>query len=127
MSMSRALVAIALVLALVAALGTTACSSSPSATPSGGSPASTPAAGAPKAVTVSMKDIAFDPASVEVPVGGTVTWTNNDTVAHTVRIDGTDSGNIEPGATYSKTFGTAGTFPFSCGIHPSMTGVLTVK
>lgn len=99
--------------------------------PTGGSTgtgASGSASGAAqKEVAVQMSSFAFVPANVDVAVGGTVTWTNNDSVAHTVSIDGKVSDKIDPGKTFSKTFAAAGTFPYSCTIHPSMTGVVTVK
>ena len=55
--------------------------------------------------------------------GATVTWTNNDSMAHTVTADDNswNSGNIAPGSTYSRAF-SSGTFSYHCAIHPSMTG-----
>ena len=78
--------------------------------------------------TVSIVDFAFDPASVEVPVGATVTWTNTGAAPHTATAsDGTfDSGQLAPGATFSHTFTATGTFPYVCQIHPQMTGTVTV-
>jgi plastocyanin len=56
-----------------------------------------------------------------------VTWTNNDSVAHTVT--GTDfaSSQLAPGSTFSHKFTTAGSFDYHCSIHPSMTGNVTVQ
>jgi plastocyanin len=117
-----------LVTALVAVVALAGCSSSQPAAPSGGSSGgSTPSGGPAKTVAVSMASFAFDPANVDVAAGGTVTWTNNDSVGHTVKIDGKVSDTIAPKGTFSKTFAAAGTFPFSCTIHPSMTGNVTVK
>jgi plastocyanin len=117
-----------LVTALVAVVALAGCSSSQPAAPSGGSSGgSTPSGGPAKTVAVSMASFAFDPANVDVAAGGTVTWTNNDSVGHTVKIDGKVSDTIDPKGTFSKTFAAAGTFPFSCTIHPSMTGNVTVK
>jgi plastocyanin len=64
-----------------------------------------------------------------VKAGTTVTWTNSDSAAHTVKsTDGAfaSSGTLNKGATYSITFANAGTFPYVCGIHSSMTGTVTV-
>jgi plastocyanin len=73
----------------------------------------------------------FMPQMDTVTAGTTVTWTNSDGVAHTVTSnpgDATsfDSGNINPAGTFSFTFTTAGTFPYSCTIHSFMTGTITV-
>jgi len=77
---------------------------------------------------VSIVDFAFQPGSVEVPVGGSVTWTNNGSATHTVTSDSGafDSGQLAPGASFSQTFDTAGTFTYHCSIHPQMTGTVIV-
>ncbi len=80
----------------------------------------------------------FDPAEAIIDVGGEVTWTNDDTAAHTVTSGdlasdpdnvGTefDSSLLGPGKTFSKTFEEAGTFPYFCMVHPWMKGVVTVQ
>ena len=65
---------------------------------------------------------------ITVPVGTTVTVRNDDGAAHTFTADdgSFDSGSIAGGATFEFTFTEAGTFPFHCNIHPSMTGTITV-
>jgi plastocyanin len=77
---------------------------------------------------VTISGFAFGPASVSVPVGSTVTWTNQDGTAHTVTADdgSFDSGSLAQGATFSQTFDTPGTYPYHCAIHSSMTGTITV-
>lgn len=78
---------------------------------------------------VSIKDFAFAPASITVKKGTTVTWTNNDTAAHTVTVDsgsGPKSSDVQPGTTYKFTFDTIGVFSYHCAIHPSMTAKVTV-
>ena len=78
--------------------------------------------------SVTIKDFAFSPASLEVAVGASVTWTNEDSAPHTVTgDDGIDSGNLAQGKSYSHAFKTAGTYAYRCSIHPSMTGTVTVK
>ena len=77
----------------------------------------------PSSVSVVIKNFAFTPDIVEISKGTTVTWTNDDGVRHTVTSvpQGTfDSGPIDPGKTYSYTFNQAGTFEYSCTIHPSI-------
>ena len=79
-------------------------------------------------ISVTIANFSFSPAVISVTAGDSVTWTNNDTVAHTVTAsDGSfDTGEIQPGASASITFSTAGTFAYICSIHPSMTGTVDV-
>lgn len=83
-----------------------------------------------EAQAVSIKDMAFTPASITVKKGTTVTWTNDDAVAHTVvETDGQtgpDSATIQPKGTYAFTYNTTGTFRYHCSIHPNMTGTVVV-
>ncbi|MCL5070163.1 MAG: cupredoxin family copper-binding protein [Actinobacteria bacterium] len=78
---------------------------------------------------VSIKSNAFDPASLTIKVGDTITWANNDSYAHTVTSDNGafDSGSMAGGATFSFTFKTAGTFSYHCGIHTFMTAKIIVQ
>ena len=80
-------------------------------------------------VAVSIVDFAYgDP--LEISVGTTVTWTNNDSVAHTVTQSGGEgfqSGKMDAGQTFSYTFTEAGTFDYFCEYHANMTSTITVK
>jgi plastocyanin len=78
---------------------------------------------------VSIASFAFDPASVTVTVGDSVTWTNDDTAAHTATGAGGafDTGSIDVGGTASVTFNTAGTINYICTFHPAMTGTVVVE
>lgn len=78
---------------------------------------------------VSIENFSFNPASVTVKAGDTVTWTNNDSVMHTVKsADGLfNSGDIQSGGKFQFTFPNVGTFNYSCAIHPSMQGKVTVE
>jgi plastocyanin len=86
-------------------------------------PTQTPEPSTPAPVSVAIKSSTFTPDIVEISKGTTVVWTNDDGFKHTVTsISGAfDSGNIDPGKTYSYTFNEAGPFEYSCAIHPSMT------
>lgn len=78
---------------------------------------------------VSIADFAFSPTNITVKKGTKVTWTNNDSTAHTVTADsgsGPDSGTLSPGQTYSFTFINTGTFNYHCTIHSEMHGTVTV-
>lgn len=76
---------------------------------------------------VSVEDSRFTPASLVVPVGATVVWTNHGAGEHTVSATGLfASGRIAPGGTFSFTFATAGAFGYVCDIHAGMAGTLIV-
>jgi len=78
--------------------------------------------------TISMKNSVFSPLSLTVTTGGTVTWRNDDNMVHTVTADNGsfDSGDIQPGGTYSRTFTTVGANPYHCIHHSGMTGTISV-
>jgi plastocyanin len=64
-----------------------------------------------------------------VQPGQTVTWTNTDTVPHTVTCDTKlwDSGEIAAGKTFSREFDVPGACPHRCAVHPSMRGTVIVS
>lgn len=92
------------------------------------SPSSAAAGGAMSGQSIKVIDFGFDPASITVKVGTSVTWTNTGAVGHTVTADDTsfDSGHLAPAATFSQSFAKAGTFTYHCKIHPSMKGTVIV-
>ena len=79
---------------------------------------------------VAISGFAFSPPDITVTVGDTITWTNSDATAHTATADdgsfdtGTIGATARPGR---ATFSTAGSFPYHCKIHSSMTGTITVE
>jgi plastocyanin len=79
--------------------------------------------------TVTMAGMAFSPGTITVSAGTTITWKNNDNMAHTVTADDNsfDSGNIGAGSSYSKTFSVAGTYNYHCTIHAGMNGKVVVQ
>jgi plastocyanin len=120
------------------ALSLAACSSSPSAgasTPPAAASTPPAAASTPPASdggstgdAVTIVDFSFQPTSLSVKAGTTVTWTQKDTAGHFVKWDdGTaPSSTLSMDQTYTRTFDTAGTFTYMCGIHGSMKGSVTV-
>ncbi|HVQ01491.1 MAG TPA: PKD domain-containing protein [Candidatus Thermoplasmatota archaeon] len=78
-------------------------------------------------VDVGIYDFYFSPTPKTINVGDTVRWTNHGSVTHTTTSNTGlwDSGNMAPGATYSYTFNTEGTYAYHCKIHTYMTGVIT--
>jgi plastocyanin/uncharacterized cupredoxin-like copper-binding protein len=77
---------------------------------------------------LAIQGFAFAPATLDVPAGTEVTWTNQDPAPHTVTADdgSFDSGTIDPGATFSSMFDQSGTFTYMCNIHPAMSGTVRV-
>lgn len=89
-------------------------------------PATTSVAG--DEATITIQGFAYgDP--LAVGVGEEVTVVNADSTAHTwTSTDGLfDSGSLSSGASFSHTFDEAGEYTFFCGIHPQMTGSITVE
>ncbi len=79
---------------------------------------------------IEIKNFAFNPTPIEIPVGGSVTWTNGDNVPHTAT--GLDraalqSGAISFGNSFTQEFGTAGSFDYFCEFHPNMKGTIVVE
>ncbi|MDN5847627.1 MAG: plastocyanin/azurin family copper-binding protein [Candidatus Nitrosocosmicus sp.] len=89
-----------------------------------------------------LTDNAYSPNPVEVTVGQTVVWTNNDSAFHTVTsgtIGAADAGKLfdsglagptaltSKGKTFEHKFDTAGDFPYFCTLHPAMIGKVGVK
>lgn len=87
-----------------------------------------PAPPAPAVAAVHLAGEAFTPASVTVAIGGVVTWTNNDTTAHTVTSDSGafDSKILAPGQVFTFRFTTAGTYRYTCVLHSNMSGTVAV-
>jgi plastocyanin len=77
---------------------------------------------------VTIDGFAFEPASLTVTAGTTVTWTNRDEEPHTVAAsDGSfHSPGMGTGGTFTHTFSAAGTFDYVCSIHPMMHGTVVV-
>lgn len=92
-----------------------------------GALAASPARGATYAVAIA--DFAFAPATLTITAGDTVTWTNEDPVAHTATstTGAFDSGELAQGESFSFTFTAAGTYDYLCTPHPSMTGRIVVQ
>lgn len=77
---------------------------------------------------IDIKDFAFTPRNLTIPIGTVVTWTNRDTAPHTASsdADGWNSGILSTGESYSFTFQQAGMFPYHCNVHPSMHAMIVV-
>ncbi|HEY2832004.1 MAG TPA: cupredoxin family copper-binding protein [Sporichthyaceae bacterium] len=70
----------------------------------------------------------FGPDKLTVPVGTTVTWTNNDADEHTVvaKDETFRSGSLAKGQSFQYTFSKAGSYDYLCSIHPFMVATVVV-
>jgi plastocyanin len=79
---------------------------------------------------IAIASFSFSPKMFTVSPDATVTWVNHDKVPHV--ISGTDhqfqkSPVLQPRQSFSSTFAAAGTYSYSCSIHPRMTGKIIVN
>jgi len=81
----------------------------------------------PLAYGVDISGYTFSPSVLIVTTGATVTWTNNDAVAHQIKSAAFNSELLSADQSFSFAFATPGIFEYSCSIHPSMTGKIIVK
>ena len=86
-------------------------------------------AGAPEAPQVPIKDFMFQPMSLKIKAGSTVTWANKDDEPHTVVSDTGvfKSGGLDTADTFSYKFDKPGTYQYHCSIHPRMIGTVVVE
>jgi len=86
---------------------------------------------AQQTASVAIGDNFYDPATISVDAGTTVTWTNGGTQMHTVTSTRGlfDSGfTLSPGSSYSFTFSEAGTYNYYCQVHGvSQLGTVVVE
>ena len=77
---------------------------------------------------VSIGDHFFDPDMITISVGDRIRWTNNGSTTHRVLSnDGLwDSGVLNPGQTYTRTFNDAGSFDYYDPLHVQATGTIEV-
>lgn len=79
---------------------------------------------------VTIQNFSFSPQTLNIKVGTTVTWANEDSAAHTVISDNDGplkSNNLNKGESYSFTFNEAGEFAYHCSIHSSVQGKVVVQ
>ena len=92
-------------------------------------PASAPAATA--AAVVDIRDHSFVPALTKVRAGSTVRWTNSEKrTTHSVLFPGAggvESERLFPGESWERRFDQPGRYPYTCGPHPEMNGVVEVE
>jgi amicyanin len=78
--------------------------------------------------SVKIDNFKFGPRTLTVKVGTKVTWTNDDSIAHSVNFSSVkvDSKTLDRHGKFSHTFTTPGTYKYICAIHPFMHGAIVV-
>ena len=77
---------------------------------------------------VAIAGFKFAPATLRVPTGATVRWTNADGAPHTATstTGKFSSPQLRKGQTYARRFTRAGRYPYVCALHPAMRGTVVV-
>jgi len=82
-----------------------------------------------KDATVTITNFAFDPATVTIAKGDTVTFVNGDDTIHSIVADDSSfhSDGLDTDDKFTYTFSQPGKFAYHCGLHPFMTGEIIVQ
>ena len=78
---------------------------------------------------IEIKDFAFNPQTLTVKSGETITWTNRDEEPHTVvsvEKQFKKSTALDTDQSFTITAGAPGTYTYFCSVHPKMTGTIVV-
>ena len=80
-------------------------------------------------VAVGIDNFTFNPQTLTVKAGATVTWTNKDDIPHAVAAVNKEfkSKALDTDDAYSFTFTTPGVYEYFCSLHPHMTGTIVVE
>jgi plastocyanin len=78
---------------------------------------------------IKIDNFSFSPATVTVPAGTTVRWTNADDIPHTIVSDDKSfkSKTLDTDEQFAYTFSKPGTYSYYCGLHPKMTARIVVQ
>jgi plastocyanin len=82
------------------------------------------------AAAVGIDNFTFNPATLTVKAGTTVTWTNRDDIPHGLAATNNAfkrSQALDTDDSFAFTFTTPGTYQYFCYIHPHMTGTIVVE
>jgi plastocyanin len=84
---------------------------------------------ADSAYVIKIDNFSFSPATLTVPVGAKVTWTNHDDIPHNIVSSEQKfkSKPLDTDDSYSFTFSAPGTYQYFCGLHPKMVGKIIVE
>ena len=84
-------------------------------------------AASPAPAQVHISNFTFDPPTLTVPVGATVTWVNGDDEVLSVTSGAFTSPALDTDESFSFRFDAPGTYVYRCAIHPQMTGTIVVQ
>jgi len=86
--------------------------------------------GSAQTAEVGIRDYKFEPATIAIKAGQTVRWTNLEKrTSHSIFFvgqGGLESERLFPGEFWERAFDKPGTYPYTCGPHPEMTGKVIV-
>ncbi len=84
---------------------------------------------ADKPAEIKIDNFSFTPATITVPAGTQVRWTNRDDIPHTVVSDGQvfKSKALDTDEQFMFTFAKPGTYKYFCSLHPRMTATVVVQ
>ena len=80
--------------------------------------------------TIGIDNFTFNPRTITVKIGTTVTWTNKDDIPHAIASANNafkKSKALDTDDSYSFTFAAPGTYKYFCYLHPQMTGSIVVE
>nr|WP_319377292.1 cupredoxin domain-containing protein [uncultured Methanoregula sp.] len=78
--------------------------------------------------TITISKSTFNPSQYTVTTGANVRWVNNDDKIHRLKfLDGIQSQIIGVGQSYTRSFDKPGIYDYTCTLHPSMQGTITVE
>jgi len=80
--------------------------------------------------TIEIKDFVFNPSTITVKSGETITWINRDEEPHTIVSVGKKfqkSSALDTDQKFTITAGAPGTYEYFCSVHPKMTGTIVVE
>ena len=134
-SLGTLIAGLALVLAACSSSGSSPAASPAAASAAAASAATSAAAGSCSetkdagAVAVSIKDFAFDPATITAKVGQVVAFSNTGAEPHNATLDagGCATATLQTNQGDGLVFTAAGTYPFHCTVHTQMKGTITVS
>lgn len=90
-------------------------------------PKATAPVDASKTETITIANFSFSPAQITINSGDSIKWVNQDSVTHQIKSDTFASQPLNNGDSFEYQFQNAGTYEYSCLIHPSMKGTVIVK
>jgi len=111
-----------------ATVNVTTTSATSSASPTARTSTTSPSASL-GAQTITISGFSFQPSALTIQRGASVTWRNDASVAHQIvsNTGAFSSSVLNPGDSYAHQFSQPGTYAYHCGIHPFMTGTITVQ